>query len=204
MSDMAKRYIGDWHYDHANILHYDNRPFTSVYEMNDALVVNWNHVTAPGDTVDIVGDMFWGGPAQALPVLKELNGQKILIRGNHDHFLNSETKKCFDGIYELHKVKDGDRHVVLCHFPMSSFENMFQGWYHLYAHVHTSFEANIAENNRRLMEDLYMRPCNAINVGAMMPYIGYAPRTLDEIIEGYEYCKNSKFLIPTKEGKHHG
>ena len=35
------------------------------------------------------------------------------------------------------------------------------------------------------MEELYTRQCNMINVGAMMPYMDYTPRTLDEIERGY-------------------
>ena len=34
------------------------------------------------------------------------------------------------------------------------------------------------------MQELYGMPCNMYNCGAMMDYINYTPRTLDEIIEG--------------------
>jgi hypothetical protein len=40
------------------------------------------------------------------------------------------------------------------------------------------------EHNKYLMEELYGKQCNMHNVGAMMPYMDYTPRTLDEII-GY-------------------
>jgi len=39
------------------------------------------------------------------------------------------------------------------------------------------------------MENLYDRQCEMYNVGAMMPYMDYTPRTLDEIIEGYKFHK---------------
>ena len=45
------------------------------------------------------------------------------------------------------------------------------------------------EKNRDLMENLYDRQCEMYNVGAMMPYVDYTPRTLDEIIEGYKFHK---------------
>jgi len=41
------------------------------------------------------------------------------------------------------------------------------------------------EKNRDLMENLYDRQCEMYNVGAMMPWMDYTPRTLDEIIEGF-------------------
>lgn len=38
------------------------------------------------------------------------------------------------------------------------------------------------EHTKFLMKELYDRPCNMFNVGAMMPWMDYTPRTLDEII----------------------
>ena len=81
-------YIADWHYNHANILAYDNRPFKTVEEMNTALVERWNSVVTPTDTVYVLGDMFWGGEAKAVSVLDSLNGKKVLIVGNHELYGN--------------------------------------------------------------------------------------------------------------------
>ena len=38
------------------------------------------------------------------------------------------------------------------------------------------------ERDKFLMQELYNRPCFMYNVGAMMPWMNYTPRTLDEII----------------------
>jgi hypothetical protein len=38
------------------------------------------------------------------------------------------------------------------------------------------------ENTKRLMRELYDKPCEMYNVGAMIPYMNYRPRTLQEII----------------------
>ena len=174
-------YIADWHYNHANILSYDNRPFKTVEEMDAALVERWNATVTSADTVYVLGDMFWGGETKAVPVLDSLNGKKILIKGNHDRCKNTEFRKRFDQISGYLEITDGDRHVVLCHYPMPCFKNHFHGWYHLYGHVHNSFEANMMEHDRMLLEDLYCRKCNMFNVGAMMPWMDCTPRTLDEI-----------------------
>lgn len=174
-------YIADWHYNHANILSYDNRPFKTVEEMDAALVERWNATVTSADTVYVLGDMFWGGETKAVPVLDSLNGKKILIKGNHDRCKNTEFRKRFDQISGYLEITDGDRHVVLSHYPMPCFKNHFHGWYHLYGHVHNSFEANMMEHDRMLLEDLYCRKCNMFNVGAMMPWMDYTPRTLDEI-----------------------
>lgn len=176
-------YIADWHYNHANILAYDNRPFKTVEEMNTALVERWNSVVTPTDTVYVLGDMFWGGEAKAVSVLDSLNGKKVLIVGNHDRCKNAEFKKRFVQIASYMEIVDGARHVVLCHYPMPCFKNHFHGWYHLYGHVHSSFEWNMVEHDKMLLEELYCRRCNMFNIGAMMPWMNYTPRTLEEIEE---------------------
>lgn len=180
---MKRFYIADWHYGHANIIGFDNRPFTSVERMNAALVENWNAVVSPEDIVYVLGDMFWCKQDEAVPVLDYLNGQKFLIRGNHDRCNDGRFAKKFVKIADYLEVKDEDRDVVLCHYPIPCFKNHFYGWYHLYGHVHTSFEYNMMENAKYLMGELYGKPCRMFNVGAMMPYIGYTPRTLDEILQ---------------------
>lgn len=179
-----KFYISDWHYGHKNCIAFDNRPFISVEQMNEALIQNWNNVVEPGDIVYILGDMFWCCSAEAIPVMDKLNGQKFLVKGNHDRFHDSEFSRKFVKISEYMEIDDEGRKVVLCHYPIPCFKNHFYGWYHLYGHVHNSFEANMMESTKRMMTDLYSKQCQMFNVGAMMPWMNYTPRLLDEIIGG--------------------
>lgn len=178
------RYLADWHYGHEAILAYDNRPFLTVEEMNAELIRRWNAVVAPEDVTYVLGDMFWCGEEEAVAVLDKLNGRKILVVGNHD-LCGEAFRQKFDAVADYLEIQDGGRDVVLCHYPMPCFKNHYQGWYHLYGHVHVSFEANMMENARRQMEALYIKPSLMFNAGVMMPYMDYAPRTLDEIVEGY-------------------
>ena len=183
---MSKKfYISDWHYGHKNVLGFDNRPFTSIEQMNEELIRRWNSVVSDGDLVYILGDMFWCTPKMATPVMEQLNGQKILVKGNHDRWHDSKFDKLFVKIDEYMEIEDEGRKLVLCHYPIPCFKNHFYGWIHLYGHVHNSFEWNMMEHQRFLMEELYDRQCSMINVGSMMPWIGYTPRTLDEILTGY-------------------
>lgn len=181
-----KLYIADWHYGHGNILAYDNRPFKSVEEMNAALVERWNTAVQKDDTVYVLGDMFWSRPQESIPVMRNLNGEKILIKGNHDKLKDNGFVRQFADIRDYAEIEDGDRHLVLCHYPIPCFKNHFRGWIHLYGHVHISFEHNMMEHDRFLMKELYGHPMNMINIGAMMPWMDYTPRTLDEILHGYE------------------
>ena len=181
-----KLYIADWHYGHANCIHFDNRPFKSLNHHDAELVRRWNAAVNPGDTVYILGDMFWCNSSTAQEVLKQLHGTKILIKGNHDRTKDSAFTKHFAKITGYDEVEDGGDNIVLSHYPIPCFKNHFYGWLHFYGHVHTSFEENMMQHNRYLMEELYMKPCKMYNVGAMMPYIQYTPRTKEEILAGYD------------------
>ena len=177
-----KFYISDWHYGHKNCLAFDNRPFTTIEQMNTALVERWNSVVKPGDSVYVLGDMFWCNADTAIPILNSLAGEIFLVKGNHDRCHIKRFVDQFVKVSEYMEIEDKDRKVVLCHYPIPCFKNHFYGWYHLYGHVHNSFEYNMMEHTKFLMKELYDRPCNMFNVGAMMPWMDYTPRTLNEII----------------------
>ena len=169
---MPNFYISDWHYNHKNCLAFDNRPFTSIEQMNEALVERWNNVVKPGDTVYVLGDMFWCDSEMAISVLDSLSGRIFLTKKFTDKFVK---------VAEYMEIKDNGRNVVLSHYPIPCFKNHFYGWYHLYGHVHNSFEFNMMEHDKFLMQELYSRPCNMFNVGAMMPWMDYTPRTLEQV-----------------------
>lgn len=181
-------YIADWHYNHANIIAHDNRPFRTKEEMNVALIERWNGVVSPRDTVFVLGDMFCHvKPKEAVRVLRTLNGKKVLIRGNHD-YLTRDDEFCaeFERICEYLELEDGWQTVVLCHYPIPCFHRHFEeAWCHLYGHVHNGFEWNMMERFKIAMEDLG-NYCNMYNTGAMMPWMDYTPRTLSEISTGAE------------------
>jgi calcineurin-like phosphoesterase family protein len=185
MEGTAKKfYIADWHYGHANCIFFDNRPFRSVEHMNAELVRRWNEAVKPGDIVYILGDMFWCKTTEAIAIIKQLNGTKILIKGNHDRVRDAAFAKCFAKIVDYEEVQDDEDNIVLSHYPIPCFKNHFYGWLHFYGHVHTSFEYNMMQHNRYLMEELYTKPCAMYNIGAMIPYMNYTPRTKDEILQG--------------------
>lgn len=188
-----KLYIADWHYNHANILHFDNRPFKTIFEHDAELIRRWNAAVNPCDTVYVLGDMFWCNMTAAIDVLKQLNGNIILIKGNHDRCHDARLLKCFAKVADYLEVEDGEDHIVLSHYPIPCFKNHFYGWLHFYGHVHTSFEYNMMKHDRYLMEELYSKPCAMYNVGAMIPYMDFTPRTKEEILlGGLEEYNNTK------------
>ena len=84
---MGKIFLtSDTHFNHLNILRYESetRPFSSIEEMNEAIIANWNSVVSPEDTVYHLGDFFMGRYDAIEDILDRLNGTIKLIRGNHD------------------------------------------------------------------------------------------------------------------------
>ena len=90
---------------------------------------------------------------------------------------------------DLKEIKDDGRHVVMCHYPMPFFRAGFAPTaFMLYGHVHRTLEYEYLVKLRKEVKanaSGYGTPSgNFINVGCMMPYMDYTPRTLAEIIAG--------------------
>jgi calcineurin-like phosphoesterase family protein len=86
-------FSSDHHFGHSNIIKYCNRPYSSVEEMNEKLIENWNATVKPEDTVYYLGD-FSLSTKPVKEITPKLNGHKLLIPGNHDfcHLSHSKSK----------------------------------------------------------------------------------------------------------------
>lgn len=174
-----KFYISDLHIGHKNIMVHDQRPFYDLEDMKQSIIQNWNSVVSSNDEVYILGDMFWNN--DDIPdVLQQLKGNLYLIKGNHDR-INSEMTKRFVWIKDYSEIKDNGRNVVLCHYPIAHWRNADHGTIHLYGHIHSGRDSRPFEEYVKLMKQREM-PYRCYNVGCMLPYMDYTPRTLDEII----------------------
>ena len=77
-------FTADMHFGHENVIKFDKRPFETVEEMDAELIRRWNAKVGKGDLVYVLGDMIWktrNNDADTL--IRSLNGQIILIKGNH-------------------------------------------------------------------------------------------------------------------------
>lgn len=194
---MAMYFIADTHFGHKNALAFDARPFKDIEEHDKALISRWNNAVGIDDEVFILGDLSWYNVTKTIEIVKSLNGIKHLIVGNHDKKLlkNRDLQFLFVEITDYKEIELQDnsggnkKGIVLCHYPIPCFKNHFYGWYHLYGHVHNSFEWKMMERCKYEMENLYDRKCEMHNVGAMMYYMNYTPRTLTEILD-FDFFNN--------------
>lgn len=75
--------IADSHFGSTEVIRVFKRPFKTAREMDRVMTDNWNRVVGHDDIVISVGDLT-RDPAKRKQLLCDLNGNKILIRGNHD------------------------------------------------------------------------------------------------------------------------
>lgn len=187
---MNNYYISDLHLCHANVIRFDNRPFASLEEMHSEIIRRWNERVTNKDTVYILGDFCWAPESKWGEFLVQLKGRKVLIKGNHDvKQCSAQTKKYFLDIADYKEVKDKGRRVILSHYPIPMYRGAYnKGIYMLYGHVHTTRENDIMRELRYMLRTSWSKSGDNLgqfyNVGCMLPYMDYTPRTLDEIIEG--------------------
>ena len=182
---MATFFIADLHFGHKNILGFDKRPWTNIEDHDAALIKNWNEAVGYEDDVYILGDISWYNATKTIEIFKQLNGKKHLIIGNHDKKLlkSPEVRALFMEIAHYVEIDCESKQLVLSHYPIVSFNGHFYNGIHLYGHVHNSFEWEYIERCKQIMIKELGKPCRMFNVGAMMKYINYTPRTLNEILK---------------------
>lgn len=184
-------FISDPHFFHENVIHFDKRPFTSVEEMNAKMRDWWNNTVSTKDRVYILGDFIWLPPSdpEYIKFTKSLNGKKVLIKGNHDNVekFSSELKNCFEDIKSRKEIKLNKKRIIMDHYPLMMYRHdTDSNVFHFHGHTHITGEQDWVEKWTRAL--IFNRGMGTptgqiINVGCMMPYMNYIPRTFEEIIE---------------------
>ena len=131
---MTKIYfIADTHFGEDRILRYENRPFDNARHMDDEMIKRWNKTVDIDDVVYILGD--FGAVGYEAEILSKLNGNKILVKGNHDTKSNDEYRSYgFKEVYDCPIIIDG--FWILSHDALYVNENM--PYANLFGHVHNS------------------------------------------------------------------
>lgn len=186
-------YISDLHFCHANIIRFDERPFKNTFEMEQTIINNWNNKITKDDMVYILGDFCWGKEDDWLRILDQLNGAKVLIRGNHDlKHPTAKLKSKFRKICDYEEIKDNGRTIIMSHYPILFFNHSGnRNAWHFCGHTHnrTSEEFKRQEYVWDLIKSRkedYENKGHIINVGCMMDYINYTPQTSDELIDWWQ------------------
>lgn len=129
--------VSDTHFGHAGVCRFTEadgvtkiRPWTDPAEMDEAMIRRWNDRVRPNDKVYHLGDVVIN--RKALPTLARLNGDKVLIRGNHDIFRDDEYREYFRELRAYH-VLNG---MILSHIPVHE-ASLGRFGTNIHGHLHT-------------------------------------------------------------------
>ena len=146
--------VSDTHFGHKGVCHFTRndgvtklRPWDSAEEMDEAMVKAWNETVRPNDKVYHLGDVVIN--RKALNIMSRLNGDKVLIRGNHDIFPDVEYRKYFRELRAYH-VMNG---MILSHIPIHT-ESLGRFGTNIHGHTHSN----------RVMREVYDPTYDTISV----------------------------------------
>jgi calcineurin-like phosphoesterase family protein len=137
---MSKTFItSDHHFCHANFLTFKNsageqlRKFSSVEEMDEYMVSQWNDKVSKNDSVYHLGDLCFHNRLLD-SIMPRLNGQKkVLIKGNHDRLKVSQYMKYFNDIRAYDRLDN----FILSHVPIHP-ESLGRSKGNIHGHVHAN------------------------------------------------------------------
>lgn len=154
-------FASDYHFLHANVIKYDNRPFEDVLEMNEVLIDNWNELVDDKDIVFYLGDLsFERNGNETKKIVDQLNGKIHYILGNHDDEKKITKLNRFETIsdYVNLLVDDEDnprkkQGIIMMHYPILSWDKAHHGDWHLHGHCHQSLaNKKIEYYNRKVLD----------------------------------------------------
>ena len=131
--------VSDTHFGHAGVCRFTHpddpavklRPWDNPDEMDEEMVRRWNERVRPTDKVYHLGDVVIN--RRALRTLHRLNGDKVLIRGNHYIFRDEEYRTYFRELRAYH-VLNG---MILSHIPVHE-ASLGRFGVNIHGHLHAS------------------------------------------------------------------
>jgi len=160
-------FTADNHFFHN--LAAEHRGFETGDEMNEFMIKQWNTVIKSCDTTYIIGDFAFDRHGTKISSLvNRLNGKKILLKGNHDHWADRKhipkIYELFDDILTYKEIKYNKKKFILFHYPIMEWNFKRFGSIHLHGHQHVT-NYNIA---------------NMLNVSVDLH--DYKPISIDEVM----------------------
>ena len=157
-------FTADLHLHHENrnggIVNLCNRPYPNVPTMTQDLIQKSNEIVTDSDTIHDLGDVAFRCSAwDVVESLKQMNGKRIILLGNHDKALRQAYKKGLlkdlikrgkieiiggdmainDHTLSLSKMLTiQEQRVFISHYATRTWPNAFRGSYHLFGHSHSN------------------------------------------------------------------
>jgi calcineurin-like phosphoesterase family protein len=155
------------------------RPFGSAEEMDEFMIAAWNERVGPTDKVYHLGDVVIN--RKALKTLARLNGDKVLIRGNHDIFPDVEYREHFRELRAYH-VMNG---MILSHIPVHP-ESLGRFGVNIHGHLHANRVKKIRGVNARTGELLYSEEIDPRYHCVCVEQTDFAPMLFEDVVKRIE------------------
>lgn len=139
-----KWFTSDIHAHHRNIVSYTNRGVDTTQEQHDEWLANlWNSQVKPGHLVYHLGDFSFDKDVnKTFEFIERLNGQIVMIKGNHDHTDMCKAYATHHKVSEVVQYKEmkvAGLNACLFHFPLVSWHRQHHGAIMLHGHCHSSY-----------------------------------------------------------------
>jgi calcineurin-like phosphoesterase family protein len=147
------------------------RAFSCAAECDQYMEEQWNKTVKPNDKIYHLGDISMS--KKHLPILERLNGEKVLIRGNHDTEKASVYLKYFKDVRGSHQF-DG---LLLTHIPVHP-ESLARWGFNVHGHLHANIVSMMNFGPNSEYEPLIPDPryfCVSVE------NIGYTPISLEQV-----------------------
>ncbi|SNB70300.1 Calcineurin-like phosphoesterase superfamily protein [Arboricoccus pini] len=128
-------FTSDTHFNDPRVLGIDRRPYATLALHDAALEAGWNEVVAASDEVWHLGDVARLSKAEIGSLLGRLNGVKHLIVGNNDGASTLEAEG-WASVRTYHELFLEGRHLILCHYPFRTWNQMGRKSIDLHGHSH--------------------------------------------------------------------
>lgn len=138
----------DEHFRHKKINLYNGRPFASVEEGDDTLILNHNSLVRECDHVIHVGDTCLGSAEDLISILRKLNGNHYLMDGSHDWALAEmfhvkgipqDLAHRVTILPKIFEFKFNGEDITFLHYAMAKWAKSHYGSIHFFGHSHNHY-----------------------------------------------------------------
>jgi len=174
--------VSDTHFGHAGVCKFtcDDgsklRPWTDPAEMDEAMIERWNARVKATDKVYHLGDVVIN--RKSLKTLARLNGDKVLIRGNHDIFPDVEYREYFRELRAYH-VMNG---MILSHIPVHE-ASLGRFGVNIHGHLHANRVKRARGVDARTGEILYGNEPDVRYHCVCVEQTDFAPILFEDVIK---------------------
>ncbi|GIN22497.1 metallophosphoesterase family protein [Siminovitchia fordii] len=182
---MSTYLISDTHFSHKKIMNFEDRPYSSVEEMDECMIENWNSTVKDNDIVYHLGDFCLSNQTRHIEIIKRLKGKIRLIKGNHDY--SNAMKKIKPYLDEYHEVgkyiKSHGYQFWLTHYPMEiglrPKKFSIHGHIHSYPSQHIN-QLNVGVDSKLMLNKFKIKHGQPVELEQLLDYMNEVTPSIEE------------------------